>query len=91
MRVARRGADVLELSVEVTERGNASAASDGVTAAHLIRAGVEGALANVEINLSSVRDREVVVRMRAQVQQLRGQATRSLQAAGEAFRRRLAG
>ena len=69
--VARRAVAVMALAVEVTKAGNASAASDGVTAAHLLAAAVEGALANVEINLSGMKASERAEAIREEVGPLR--------------------
>jgi glutamate formiminotransferase/formiminotetrahydrofolate cyclodeaminase len=87
--VARRAVAVLALAVEVTEAGNASAASDGVTAAHLLAAAVEGALANVEINLSGMKDPGRTDAMGAEVVPLRQAVSDALADADRAFRARL--
>lgn len=48
--------EALELSLEVAEKGNANSASDAGVAALMARAGVEGAVLNVLINLPSIKD-----------------------------------
>ena len=48
--------EVLELAVEVAEKGNVNAASDSGVAGLLAHAAAEGALLNVEINLKSAAD-----------------------------------
>ncbi len=53
---ARACLEALELSRLVAERGNRNSASDAGVAALMARAGVDGAVLNVLINLGSVRD-----------------------------------
>jgi methenyltetrahydrofolate cyclohydrolase len=87
--VARRAVAIIELALEVTDSGNPNTVSDGAAAAHILRGAVEGALANVEINLASLNDPEVIGRLRTDVDVLRRQSEAALTAAGEAFHRRL--
>jgi formiminotetrahydrofolate cyclodeaminase len=89
LEVARRAVTVMALAVEVTETGNATAASDGVTAAHLLGAAVEGALANVEINISGMKASERAEAIRGEVGPLRRTASSGLADADRAFRARL--
>jgi formiminotetrahydrofolate cyclodeaminase len=88
-RVARRAVAILELAREVTDTGNPNTVSDGAAAAHILRGAVEGALANVEINLASLKGAELVSRLRTDVDVLRRQSEEALTAAGAAFHRRL--
>jgi glutamate formiminotransferase / formiminotetrahydrofolate cyclodeaminase len=53
---ARACRDALSLSLVVAEQGNTNSASDAGVAALMARAGVEGAVLNVLINLGSVKD-----------------------------------
>jgi glutamate formiminotransferase/formiminotetrahydrofolate cyclodeaminase len=53
---AKRCLDAMALSREVAEKGNKNSASDAGVAALMARAGVEGAVLNVLINLGSVKD-----------------------------------
>jgi len=89
LQIARLAVHLLALAREVTETGNAQAASDGATAAHLLRAAVEGALRNVEINAASLKDETVVARLRDEGSAIRTRATRELAATDEAFERRV--
>jgi glutamate formiminotransferase/formiminotetrahydrofolate cyclodeaminase len=89
LEVARRAVAMMAAAVVVTEAGNASAASDGVTAAHLLAAAVEGALANVEINLSGMKASERAAAIRREVEPLRRAASSALRDADRAFRARL--
>jgi glutamate formiminotransferase/formiminotetrahydrofolate cyclodeaminase len=88
-RVARRGVAVLDLAREVTATGNPNAASDGGAAAQILRSAVEGALANVEINLASLKDADLTSRLRAEVETLRGQSEEAVAATVAAFHQRL--
>jgi glutamate formiminotransferase/formiminotetrahydrofolate cyclodeaminase len=89
LEVARMAVDLLDLAREVTEAGNLQAASDGVTAANLLRAAVEGALRNVEINAGSIKDESVVAALRDEGIAIRERATQALAAADRAFERRV--
>jgi glutamate formiminotransferase / formiminotetrahydrofolate cyclodeaminase len=91
MDVARRSTPLIDLAIEVIEKGNPNAASDGATAAAMLHASVLGALANVEINLASLKDEEEVARLRSETDVLRSQADEQLAAARQAFARRIAG
>jgi formiminotetrahydrofolate cyclodeaminase len=91
MEVARRSTPLMDLAVEVVEKGNPNAASDGATAAAVLHASVQGALANVEINLSSLKDQDEVARIRSEVDAIRRQAEEQLAAAQQAFARTMSG
>ena len=54
--IARRAAELMELAREVTEIGNANAASDGASAAQVLSASVWSATYNVEINAAALKD-----------------------------------
>lgn len=56
--VARASCRILPLARTVVARGNANAVTDGLVAAMMARTAVLGALFNVKINLSSIRDEE---------------------------------
>jgi len=91
MEVARRSTPLLEVAIEVIEKGNPNAASDGLSAAAVLHASVTAALANVEINLASLKDQDAVAKMRQEGDALRAHALEGFAAAAEAFRSRLAG
>ncbi|MGI5926553.1 MAG: cyclodeaminase/cyclohydrolase family protein [Thermacetogeniaceae bacterium] len=63
MKVARECLDVLELCSWAASHGNPNALSDAGVASLLAQAGLRGALYNVEINLSSIRDPEFKEKM----------------------------
>ncbi len=56
LETARACLEALRLSLVVAEKGNTNSASDAGVAALMARAGVEGAVLNVLINLGSVKD-----------------------------------
>jgi glutamate formiminotransferase / formiminotetrahydrofolate cyclodeaminase len=65
--VAERSREVVQLAEKLGPITNPNMKSDLTTAAALARAAVEGALANVEINLASMKDEEFVRKMRAKL------------------------
>jgi formiminotetrahydrofolate cyclodeaminase len=62
--VAERAREVLTISQTLGPITNPNMKSDLTTASALARAAIEGALANVEINLESLKDSEFVASMR---------------------------
>jgi len=58
LQTARACLEALELALVVAQKGNRNSASDAGVAALMARAGVEGAILNVLINLGSVKDEE---------------------------------
>jgi formiminotetrahydrofolate cyclodeaminase len=89
LEVARRSAALMDVVVEVIEHGNPNAASDGASAAAALHASVVAAVANVEINVASLKDAEESARMSEEAWALRTTAGQILEAAGQAFVRRL--
>lgn len=71
LRVARAAAEVARLAKVAQAKANPNVASDAYVAELLARAGRDGAVANVEINLGSITDSAFAERMRAAVGQLR--------------------
>ena len=70
LRVMRTSAAALSLASTVRAHGNANAASDVQVAIGLLKAGLQGARHNVEINLGSVKDADYVVRVRDEASRL---------------------
>jgi glutamate formiminotransferase/formiminotetrahydrofolate cyclodeaminase len=64
LRVAERAAELLQIIDSLRPITSPNMKSDLVTAAALARAAIEGALANVEINLESLQDKEFVAQTR---------------------------
>ena len=88
--VARRAVALMDLAREVTETGNANAASDGAAGAALLFAGAQGALRNVEINVAALTDAGAKEELRHAVQATGAAAARAA-ATTDAVRRRIAG
>jgi methenyltetrahydrofolate cyclohydrolase len=85
LRVAERAAEMIDLGREAVERGNDNAASDGLSAAYLLYAAVECAVANVLINAASLKDETKKRDLLAAVDRVRETAQRDLDGAARAF------
>jgi glutamate formiminotransferase/formiminotetrahydrofolate cyclodeaminase len=90
MTVARRTAALLDVAREVTEVGNANAASDGAAAGAVLFAAARAALANVDINVAAMKDAEHGARLREEAASIRERSETLLRATNEAFASRLA-
>lgn len=53
---ARYCIDVMELCLEVAEKGNASSFADGIVGSIMAKAGFDGAMLNVKVNLDTIHD-----------------------------------
>lgn len=89
LEIAERAVGLMELSHEATAKGNRHAASDGLSAAVMLRAAGACAFANVEINAAALKDPAAAERLRAQVATLRAEAEALLDATERAFAERL--
>jgi formiminotetrahydrofolate cyclodeaminase len=78
LRNAESCARVLALVAQLEGRSNPRAASDLQCAAYLARAGLEGCLANVDINLPDVKDPATAEEIRTRAQELRQTWCRAL-------------
>ena len=58
--VAQRAVKIMDLSELVVKNGNPNAVTDGAVACMMARTAVLGALYNVKINLSSIKDKDFV-------------------------------
>lgn len=76
MRTARVAARLLSVLPELAEKGNPNAVSDAGAAALLLEAAAEGALLNVQINLSGAGDAAFAADMQRETADLREQAQR---------------
>ncbi len=74
LRVARRAAEVVRLSRIAQAKANPNVASDALVAELLARAGMDGAIANVEINLGAIKNAAFTERMRAAIDEIRAGA-----------------
>lgn len=72
LRVAERAREVLQIAEGLRPITNPNMKSDLVTAGALARAAIEGALANVEINLESLKDQLFVAQVRQKASALVG-------------------
>jgi formiminotetrahydrofolate cyclodeaminase len=89
LEVAERAAALMELAREATAAGNASAASDGASAAQCLSAAVWAATYNVEINAAALKDGVKATELRDQVAALRAETAALLDATNRAFAERL--
>ncbi len=71
LRNAELCAEVLALVAQLAGRANPRALSDLQSAGYLARAGLQGCLANVDINLPGVKDEAAVAEIRARAAALR--------------------
>jgi methenyltetrahydrofolate cyclohydrolase len=87
--VARRCVELMALAVEATATGNHQAASDGLSAAASLHAGALCAIANVEINATSLKDPSARASMLNELASLKETAAQRLDACQAAFRERI--
>lgn len=66
MEVARKALDMMSVIADVARLGNRNAVTDACVAMMSARSAVLGALLNVRINLSSLKDKEFVQQLRAE-------------------------
>ena len=71
LRVAERAREALRITDELRPITNPNMKSDLVAAAALARAAIEGALANVEINLESLKDADFASQVRHRAETLK--------------------
>lgn len=76
MQVAREIGSVMETIIYVAHKGNQNAVTDACVAMMAARTCVLGALLNVRINLSSIKDEDFVRRMKEEADQLEAEAIR---------------
>jgi formiminotetrahydrofolate cyclodeaminase len=88
MQTASFAEQALRTAVTVAEKGNPNAASDAFVAALLLSAAVEGALANVRINLGGIADAALRKGFEEDATELAGKSAASLEACRTLARRR---
>ncbi|MDR0823943.1 MAG: cyclodeaminase/cyclohydrolase family protein [Prevotella sp.] len=74
MEVARKAVDIMDIIEQVSENGNQNAITDACVAMMTARTAVLGAILNVKINLSSIKDIEYVALMRQEANYLESEA-----------------
>ena len=89
MEIGRMAAELMELAREVTEVGNANAASDGACAAQALSMSVWCASYNVDINAAALKDRSRATALRDEVEAMRASAAALVDATNAAFASRL--
>jgi formiminotetrahydrofolate cyclodeaminase len=87
--VARRCVALMDMAVEATATGNPQAASDGLSAAASLYAGALCAIANVEINATSLKDPAARASMLDELASLKDAAAQRLGACESAFQQRI--
>jgi formiminotetrahydrofolate cyclodeaminase len=79
---------VLKLSLEAVKHGNLNTLSDGLVGSFLARSAMMGAISNVRINLSGIKDEAFTARMREACDQLEAEAHRLEEVAVQAAKAR---
>lgn len=86
--VMRLSVEALEQAVRVAASGHAGASSDVGTGVALLRAGLQGARLNVEINIGGIRDEGYASAVRAEVQRLLARGNEAADVAERSLRDR---
>jgi glutamate formiminotransferase/formiminotetrahydrofolate cyclodeaminase len=89
MEIVERAVALMPHATTAVELGNPNAASDGLSASHMLLAAAQCAIANVDINVAALKDPSVATPMRAQVRTLRETAERHVADAVAAFDARI--
>jgi formiminotetrahydrofolate cyclodeaminase len=85
MMIEEKAAALMPLAREAVELGNENAASDAVSAAHMLYAAVACAAANVDINAAALKDEARKSELRSHAASIRDRARADVDAAVEAF------
>ncbi len=72
LRVAIGATELLQLAQIAMEKSNPNVASDVLVAKELADAALAGARANVQINLSSITDRDFIARIQDELEGVQG-------------------
>jgi formiminotetrahydrofolate cyclodeaminase len=89
LEIGRKAADLMELAREVTEVGNANAASDGACAAQALSMAVWSATYNVDINAAALKDQKKATALRDEIAAMRASTMALVDATNAAFASRL--
>ncbi len=89
LEVARRAVALLPAALELLEKGNPNALSDALSAGQMLQAAAMSALANVDINVSSLTDASRREGLSATAAQLREETSAQLAAIDAAFQTRV--
>lgn len=75
LETARTCEEILDVAMIVAEKGNQSSITDAATSAIMAKAGVEGAILNVKINLGSIKDERFVEKMHKELDEIEKNST----------------
>jgi methenyltetrahydrofolate cyclohydrolase len=89
MEIAEHAVALMPNATTAVELGNPNAASDGLSAAHMLFAAAQCAIANVDINVAALKDPAEAAPMRERVRILRQTGERNVAAAIAAFDARI--
>jgi formiminotetrahydrofolate cyclodeaminase len=70
LQTARKCVQILEVAHVVAEKGNKNSISDAAVSALMAQTGVQAAMLNVRINLSSIKDQDYVQQVTTELQEL---------------------
>jgi len=70
LETARTCEEILDVAMIVAEKGNQSSITDAAMSAIMAKAGVEGAILNVKINLGSIKDERFVEKIRKELDEI---------------------
>lgn len=74
LEIARKSFEMMELCETVVDKGNNNAVTDGMVASMLARTSVLSAILNVRINLSSIKDKDFVMKISKEIDSLEKEA-----------------
>ena len=86
--VVEKSLEILDLSRQASELGNANAITDAATAAALAQAAITGAGMNVRINLTGLDDKQMAEKLQAAVDDCQKKAAKLIASVGQAVSER---
>jgi len=75
LETARICEEILDVAMIVAEKGNQSSITDAAISSIMAKAGVEGAILNVKINLGSIKDEKFVKKIRKELEEIEKDST----------------